>query len=1442
MEPALQYPPLMFSTRKKNLHYYVGRVRAFWEDKVFFSDQRNVAIVNMQNLYLHGRQATMEDLAYLGRRVAASEWDEAPEFYSYVSQYPNEVPHSWPYKLAGKVMWQAAYAWVGFMPDFIESVCQNDIVYMPVSYYTGKVIRCFEDKILFGDTRNNVMVNLEDFYIYGERANKRDIAQGFNKLVPIIHAYVTKLKVLAGGSTKIIGPEPHLPTWPKQHYTSDTWLAKYAWQGELPETVRRQVGRFYLIHMNQWDNIGVVPWVKVRQLPGFCDIEKTENMNERGKLPSVAKGRYEASSSEITLNSTLIPVEQEAGIMKGSLLLADHQQGLMTSFVDIIAFTKKTFYINGEKFRSHMSLSDFFKARKIPLTAWVVPLAKPKVIFHINVVWFAVCVWYGDTPKNLENLKKEYDGKLAENLVETATSHIKVFTHFIGNITSLSFASGVLKSNISPTQTVKISFKRRTLYMYGYKFHSSCRLLDKQQLLESFSWSVLAYPVSSDNNHGSLQYYAIALWQYQYQNYITMNLFRIMAEASDSKAEMSDSYNFGSYALEKEDLGYHMSGWITMITEYYGIIQSGSNQAEATYLIFDKSVLFVDGELLPEHISLNVIDTYRQCNVYAKQVPPKYYDRFLITMKANMVWIGKKPVFLESPLKSSSVINGDKNPTGKIESHKANEKHVSESQSVKAKDGDSEVPAAKKDSHVESETDKQSSTINEKEENSAIELHTVEGVIAGSVLVTNCHQGLMICCNSIVAFHSKNFYIDGEKFDKQFKSLAEFFADTEVSVKAWVVPLKEPRIVFNCQVVCEAVCVWIGQEPADLKKLETEKPVLISLKESINAEETHFPKVVFAYFQGSVTSLSESVGLITCKTPHGCAKVAFWNKSLFVDGVRLHRGSDLQSSNTITTSMWSVLAYSIAPKEFLGETVKYCALAVWQYTDQHKIRKEILQLTSSKPKDLAFDILPIDIQRAIIKGNVTVEGTDALSLGKIMCGWIVFTKNKFGIIECTYEEAEEHKYILFHRTMFWIDGQAFDPCRSLCSVDRLLQCTLYIGTPHESQRSVCGYSVSCIASVVWMGKKPHKIIPGPYSLFNPSNLELKYVLQAGQVEKVKKEMLPEYFEFTVMQILEEESGSEEMQDKVENDKESGHKYCGKHINGRIIQGCKGGGIAQWHSIQLGGEVYIEFSRQNMFVDLKPVTKKKKISALESRPCNFYVIPVPHHNVCEYTISLAATCGWIGSKPSHIPPPGTQEWAKIDLSSVHVTHIDKSCLLKNDMNSSHPGAVSKDRKLQALNINGQSGNQNPYESHVAQSLVDNKTNDSIELPYKQNGNRIWEEEMKENHLRGTIIELHSNVGRLQGTDGSQHYFSRDHCYLYGVSLRCVELWHVLVQGDSVVYTTSEISQGTNKVQGVWVGAQKIGDVQKAAAHIYEWCKRNLVPDGARDLLVHQLEVS
>ncbi|XP_045583832.2 uncharacterized protein [Procambarus clarkii] len=1441
MDLPLKPPPLMSLTPKKNLHYYIGRVRAFWEDKIFFSDQRNVAIVNIQNLYLHGKRATREDVVYLEKRVSTSEWYGAPEFYSYVSHYPSEVPYSWPYKLSGKVMWQASYAWTGCMPEFIERDCQNDIVYMPVSYYTGKVIRCFEDKILFGDTRNNVMVNLEDFYIFGERASKKEMAVGFNKLDPIIHAYVTKLKVLAGANTKIIGPEPNLPTWPKQHYTSDTWVAKYAWQGEMPEVVKRQVGRFYMIHMNQWDNIGFIPWVKGIQ-SGFYNTEKRENTGKREILKQPEE--KEDGESKISIDTAFIPVEQEAGIMKGSLLLANHHQGLLTSFVDVIAFTKENFYVNGEKFRSQMSLSDFFKSRKIPLTAWVVSLAKPKVIFHINVVWRAVCVWYGDTPKNLESLKKEYlEGKLTGNLVETInSSSVKKFTHFIGNITSLSFASGVLKSKVSLAQTVKISFKRRTLYMYGYKFHSSCRLLDKQQILESFTWSVLAFPIASENHPGTLQYHAIALWQFQYQNYITMNLFRIIAEANDPKSDLNESStNFGNCSFGKEELGHHMSGWIVMVSEYNGIIQSGSNQVEATYIVFNKSILYVDGELLPDHVSLNAVDRYRQCNVYAKPKPGTYFEGLLITMEASMVWIGKKPFILESPIKGTANIKDNNIQCGNV-------KNILE-MVLCAKPEESEISAGRKNALVESCTN-EGSLMKTEDNKPAIELYAIEGIVAGTVLITDSQQGLMVCYKSIVAFNSKNFYIDGVKFDEQFTSLVEYFSNKNIPIRAWVVPLKEPRVLFNCQVVCEAVCVWIGQEPAELKNLESEKQIGTLLKESENDEESHFPEVVFTYLLGSVTNLSASTGLITCETPLGSVKVAFWNKSLFLNGAKLPCGKDLQTNNdTLTSSTWSMLAYPIALKEILGETIAYCALAVWHCTDQHKIRNELSQLTSTKTQDLPFYILPINIQRAITKGTMAIEGSVANS-GTLMCGWIVFTQKSFGIIECVDDNTQKCTNVLFHRTMLWIDGQAVDSKGDLCLIDRSLQCTLYTGTHRERELCVCGYAISCIASVVWMGKKPRRITAGPYSFFSSSKLQLKIVKMDEAEKNVENKVLPELSEATIMQIL-EESGVDEIHDRLGDEKEEPvQKYCGKHITGRIIQKCKGGGVAQWHSIQLGGEVYIEFSRQDVYVDLSPVTKKTKMSALESRPCNFYVIPVPHHEVGEYTISLAATCGWIGSKPSHIPPPGTQELVKIDLSNVHVTPASviqqqNSCSpnIQSGINSAQPGAVPKDKNLQVLGMNGQSKNQSVYDSHKDKSLIDNTTSSSAN-PHSHDKNRskIWEEDMKENHLRGSIIELHSNVGRLQGADGSQHYFSRDHCYLYGVSLRCVELWHVLVQGEAVTYTTSEISPGTSKVQGVWVGAQKIGDVQKAAAHIYEWCKRNLVPDGARDLLVHQLEVS
>ncbi|XP_071548625.1 uncharacterized protein [Panulirus ornatus] len=1468
---ASDLKPLILETspRKENkvLHYYTGRVRAFWKDKIFFSDQRNVAVVNVQNLFLYGKRADTTDIPNLEALVAKSEWDEAPELHSYVTEYPDKDPPSWPYQLSGKSRWQAQYAWMGSMPEFIMRDCQNEIVYMPVSYYTGLIIKQFDDKILFGDTRNNVMVNVIDFYISGKRASKKETAKAFNDLDPLIHAYITKLKVLA--NTKIIGPEPQLPTWPKQHYASDTWVAKFAWQGEMPQVVREEVGRYRIIRMNEWDIVGRIPWRRDDQLERLhCQAEVRKEYQQEKSFTN----DEDVNCAKVTLNSTFIPVEQESGIMKGSLLLADHQQGLMTSFVDVIAFTKESFYINGEKFRSHMSLSDFFQNRKILLSAWVVPLAEPKVIFHITVVWYAVCVWFGNVPKDLEDIKRQYgDGKLAGTLTETSDSNsTKRFTHFMGNITNLSFASGVLKSRVSPRHTVKISFKRKALYMYGYKFHSSCSLLDKQQILESYTWSVLAYPVSLENQMGNLRYHAIALWQYQYQHFIMMDVFqRIVSEASDPKINTPYDRSNGQRenSLGKE-LGRHLSGWIMKVSQNYGIIQSGSTQVEATCLYFHKSVLYLDGELLPEHVTLNAIDKYRQCNMYAKPMPSKDIDGFIVTMEAVTVWIGKKPSLLgSSPKELTQVINGGKSPPREIDSSDTNSKTTHY------------LKPRELDIIEDFQMDKYQGLTSYKEDNFLCvnEPHVVESIISGSILMTNDYQGLMTWFKNIVAFSIKIFYVNGEKFENKYTSLTEFFSGSKIVLKAWIVPLKEPKIIFNCLVIYEALCVWTGQEPADLKNFKTEKCYGIQLKKLEKLDRFPVPKVVFTYFIGNVTRLSQFVGVITSKTDKGNIEIAFWNNALFLDGARVHNGFNLNSlSSILTSSLWSVLAFPITPKEFQGKKVRYWAVSVWHHNDQHKIVKELLFGTSSKVQDWASDILSL-VRPASVEDMSSV-GTG--SVDKFMCGFITTAKDQYGIVKCVSNKSQEYTYVLFHHSVMWIDGWGVTADVSLSLIDQSLQCGLYAHPTPKQELDGC--QVTMIASVVWLGKKPHHII-GPCSSEDSRLLTELDEITVSRVKEVRKKLEKTSLQdisVTALQNSQEGSGARKTLDKSESEsEESGHKYVGKHITGRIIDKCKGGGVAQWHSIQLEGEVYIEFARKNISIDLSPMNKKTKVSVLQARPCNFFVVPVPHREVCGYTVSLEATCGWVGSKPSHIPPPGTQDLSKVDLSGVHVTPVDKSCcngkspiellqltdhrpsphhfqcvcgshgsILPKTMTHTQPEAISKDKSHLVTTINGQSRSKNKFDSYVVEDSLHNMTN-TLAVSAKsyfrncsENTSELWEDGMRKSHLRGTIIELHSNVGRLQGEDGSQHYFSRDHCYLYGVNLRYVELWHVLVQGEEALYCISEITPGTDKVQGVWVGALKVNDVQKTAAYIYEWCKKNLVPDRARDLLVHQLKVS
>lgn len=1309
------------------LHYFTGKIRAFWKNLVFFSDPRNVAFAEVRDVYFNGKRASIRDLGYLEELVQRSNWSGGgPELHSYVFDYHSEIPCPWPHELSGKRLWKAKCAWFGFVPNGIKEDFLNNIVYMPLSYYTGTIKEFYDDKILFGDARNSVMVSLDNFY--GGRGGYstntyRDSSWPLNDT---IHAYVIKLDVLS--DSRLIGPEPHLPTWPKGHFSPDMWVAKFAWQGDLPELVKDQVERFYVIRMNRWVDLHSVPWIvedyDQNNIDNYSTLQENSSPEEKGNVQETETGAF-------------IPVEQKPGLMKGSLLLADENEGLMTSFVDLIAFNKESFYINGKKFIHNYDLSYFFQDRIIPLTAWVIPLDKPKVIFNIKVVWQAVCVWCGIPPKHLENIKKKYVcEKVCNNSLKTSGS--VSFMHFIGKVKSLSYASGVLISRAGLDQQVKISFKRKAVYIHGSKFHSSCSLLDKQQLLENSVWSVLAYPVWTDDAVGIPHYRALAMWHYDDQHCMNL-LFKTISDFVDlvpalQNTKLGEARNY----TEGKKLCQNISGWIAKVTENYGIIQSGSALVDATYLYFKKEVLYIDGELLPKGGSLQSLKQGRQCNVQANVMPPRDIDGYQVTMEATLVWIGRKPSF-ES--------NGEVAP----QSSPGSPSHVNDA----ANDGKPSAAKTKTESCVRADKI----------------LRAAEGVMVGHVLMADEEHGLIISSDIIIGFSRDIFYINGNKFKEKDSSLKNFCSDRKITVRAMIVTLSEPKVLLNCFVMCEAVCVWIGQEPDDLAVLQKvcdhEKPY----KAIDFSKMSH---ISLLYFMGRMTPVSKDVTLLASTTPEGTAKIFMSKENLFVNGASVHQ-NDVFEQCKKKSQNWCVFAVPIPPRDMNGHSVKYNAVAVWDMSYHHKMRTVLLSAAYSLDKSSEKEC-STEHDRACMKNKAN------------------------GVSDNKIED-----------------------------ITKALSNTLGLGRQ----------------------RKDHST-----SLKMSSQLKDSSVI-VSHLAKTPPEI--------------EGCDTFKLGDNV-----SEQEFCGKHVAGYIIKKTEGGGIAQWKSLQFEGFVFIEFSRKSLYLDMKPMNNKWKVADVTARPCNLYVIPVPHHNVEKCIVSLKATCGWIGKKPLHFPSPGTQLLTKIDLSSVHVTQAIEVENTSEDEFDVHDD-IDDDGGLDDVEIplegyqndnivNTRATSGVSLKSELSQSLTEAEGNiakgthnEQLSkvicstqnqapplMPQVKNKIENKSEDIRENknknknHQSGTIAEAQLSVGQLKGDDGRLHYFSRDSCYLYGVSLGNVELWHVLAPDDPVHYSVTELVPGMVKVQRVWIGFYDQPSREIAAEHIFAWCHEKSVPDGARDILVSQLE--
>lgn len=726
---------------------------------------------------------------------------------------------------------------------------------------------------------------------------------------------------------------------------------------------------------------------------------------------------------------------------------------------------------------------------------------------------------------------------------------------------------------------------------------------------------------------------------------------------------------------------------------------------------------------------LKAIGPGNQCSMQAKRISPKNIDGHEVTMEATLVWIGRKPSFVSSGEFTPSDCSGS--PV-----------HMQITDSI----DDKKPFVAKLETELCSRPGKA--------------LHAAEGVMVGSVFIVDKHDGLIICSDIIVAFSSDIFYVNGDKFKSRYGSLNEFCSDRKITVRALIATLKEPKVLLNCVVMCKAVCVWIGPEPNDLTILQKEH---VPEKSEISDISKVSHKSLL-YFKGRMTPVSKDVTLLASTTPEGTSKIIFSKENLYANGIAVQQDSSFEQCKR-NSQNWSVLALPLPPRDVMGHTVCYKAVAVWDMSNHHKMRKVL--------KSLASQISESDDKQEY------------------------FTNEK--------------------------QNGAGNVSKATTSTPEALLRTLKLDDSSKEKR-----------------------------------------LGQGKVSLQQKDPSG-----IVSYITKESSGGES--DRASIDLEhnvSVKEFCGKHITGYIIKKLKGGGLAQWKSLQFKGYVFIEFSIESLYLDLEPVNGKWKVSDVSLRPCNLYVLPIPHHSVGEYTVSLKATCGWMGKKPSHLPSPGTQLFSKIDLSSVHVTCLDDTqhnelgideveiplkCYQNNNVNkaaTSNGPLKSNSPQLFTVNNAKTKGSMIQNSQNGETSTLNCSTRNQVLPPLpsehqnadKNKCEKIWEDKnRKKDHHRGTVFEVHSTVGQLKGVDGSLHYFSRENCYLYGVPLHNVELWHVLAQDDPVLYTVMELVPGMIKVQKVWLGALELPNNRSAASHILNWCQTKLVPDGARDILINQLEM-
>ncbi|XP_045103500.1 formin-1-like isoform X2 [Portunus trituberculatus] len=120
-------------------------------------------------------------------------------------------------------------------------------------------------------------------------------------------------------------------------------------------------------------------------------------------------------------------------------------------------------------------------------------------------------------------------------------------------------------------------------------------------------------------------------------------------------------------------------------------------------------------------------------------------------------------------------------------------------------------------------------------------------------------------------------------------------------------------------------------------------------------------------------------------------------------------------------------------------------------------------------------------------------------------------------------------------------------------------------------------------------------------------------------------------------------------------------------------------------------------------------------------------------------------------------------------------------------------------------------------------------------------RLKDSRTHQMQVKGVITEVHCSMGKLRLQSGKEYYFSPNLCFLYGVSLADLELWHVLIEGQQVKVTLNDINSELPKVTRITVEEEDCdSDPDATTLNIQQWCSSNCVPEEATVKLIQQVK--